>query len=81
MITRRSLFAGGREPGLGRRTGCGTSARGRVAHSGVVTGAQPAKKVTAAIQGARHVRIVVTNGGDNAYFDHADLADATITCT
>ncbi|MEV0586165.1 NPCBM/NEW2 domain-containing protein [Nonomuraea sp. NPDC050310] len=53
---------------------------GRVAHSGVVTGAQPARKVTANVQGAGHVRLVVTNGGDNAQSDHADIADATITC-
>lgn len=54
---------------------------GRAAHSGVVTGAQLAKKVTASVQGARFVRLVVTNGGDNATSDHADLADATITCS
>lgn len=53
---------------------------GRAAHSGLVTGTQPARKVTADVAGARFVRLVVTNGGDNATSDHADLADATITC-
>ncbi|WP_043641107.1 NPCBM/NEW2 domain-containing protein [Nonomuraea candida] len=53
---------------------------GRVAHSGLLTGAMPAKKVTASIAGARFVRLVATNGGDNATSDHADFADATITC-
>nr|WP_055505636.1 NPCBM/NEW2 domain-containing protein [Nonomuraea pusilla] len=53
---------------------------GRVAHSGVLTGAQPARKVTASVAGARHVRLVATNGGDNATSDHADFADLTITC-
>ncbi|SDM21583.1 NPCBM/NEW2 domain-containing protein [Nonomuraea jiangxiensis] len=53
---------------------------GRVAHSGLVTGAMPAREVTASIEGARFVRLVATNGGDNATSDHADFADATITC-
>ncbi|MFC4115109.1 NPCBM/NEW2 domain-containing protein [Nonomuraea zeae] len=54
---------------------------GRAAHSGIVTGAQPARKVTADVKGARYVRLVVTNGGDNATSDHADFGDATITCS
>ncbi|MEU4329065.1 NPCBM/NEW2 domain-containing protein [Nonomuraea dietziae] len=54
---------------------------GRVAHSGVLTGAQPAKKVTASVEGAMFVRLVAANGGDNVFSDHADFADATITCT
>ncbi|NJP95355.1 alpha-galactosidase [Nonomuraea sp. FMUSA5-5] len=53
---------------------------GRVAYSGLLTGAMPARKVTAPIEGARFVRLVATNGGDNATSDHADFADATITC-
>ncbi|SEG91340.1 alpha-galactosidase [Nonomuraea solani] len=53
---------------------------GRVAYSGLLTGAMPARKVTAPIKGARFVRLVATNGGDNATSDHADFADATITC-
>ncbi|GAA3561870.1 NPCBM/NEW2 domain-containing protein [Nonomuraea rosea] len=54
---------------------------GRVAYSGLLTGAMPARKVTASVEGARFVRLVATNGGDNATSDHADFADATITCT
>ncbi|RJL35630.1 NPCBM/NEW2 domain-containing protein [Bailinhaonella thermotolerans] len=53
---------------------------GRVARSELLTGARPAQKVTADIRGARHVRLVATNGGDNATSDHADFADAAITC-
>lgn len=53
----------------------------RRARSGVLTGAQAAKEITASVEGARYLRLVVTNGGDNAYSDHADLANATITCT
>ncbi|GLW07771.1 hypothetical protein Misp01_29010 [Microtetraspora sp. NBRC 13810] len=51
------------------------------ARSGVVTGDQPAKKVTASVRGATFVRLVATNGVDNAYWDHADFADAKITCS
>ncbi|WP_371784255.1 NPCBM/NEW2 domain-containing protein [Streptosporangium subroseum] len=50
------------------------------ARSGVVTGDQPAKKVTASVKGATYIRLVATNGVDNAYWDHADFADAKITC-
>jgi alpha-galactosidase len=53
---------------------------GRVAYSGLLTGAMPAREVTASIEGARFVRLVATNGGDNATSDHADFADAAITC-
>ncbi|MCK2216858.1 NPCBM/NEW2 domain-containing protein [Actinomadura sp. ATCC 31491] len=53
---------------------------GRVAYSGLLTGAMPARKVTADVTGARYVRLVATNGGDNATSDHADFADAAITC-
>lgn len=52
----------------------------RVARTGVITGAQPARKVTASVDGARYLRLVATNAGDNAYYDHADFADATVTC-
>ncbi|NUR88142.1 MAG: alpha-galactosidase [Nonomuraea sp.] len=54
---------------------------GRVAHSGIVTGAQPARQVTANVRGARYVRLVATNGGDNATSDHADFGEAGITCS
>lgn len=50
------------------------------AHTGVLTGDQPPRKVTASVKGAEYVRLVATNGGDNAYFDHTDFADAKITC-
>lgn len=53
---------------------------GRVAASGLLTGADPAAEITASVEGAHHVRLVATNGGDNAYSDHVDFADATITC-
>jgi alpha-galactosidase len=52
-----------------------------VADTGIVTGDQPPKQVTADVTGARYIRLVATNGGDNAYFDHTDFADAKITCS
>lgn len=54
---------------------------GRVARTGALTGAMPARTLTADIEGARYVRLVATNGGDNATSDHADFADAAITCS
>lgn len=50
------------------------------ARTGVLTGDSPPRKVTASVKGARYIRLVATNGGDNAYFDHTDFADAKITC-
>jgi alpha-galactosidase len=32
------------------------------------------------VKGATYIRLVATNGVDNAYWDHADFADAKITC-
>jgi NPCBM/NEW2 domain len=50
------------------------------ARTGIVTGTGAAVPLRADVSGAAVVRLVVTNGGDNAYFDHADWAAATITC-
>jgi alpha-galactosidase len=50
------------------------------ARTGVLTGDAPPKRVTASVKGAEYIRLVATNGGDNAYFDHTDFADAKITC-
>ncbi|GAA5182579.1 NPCBM/NEW2 domain-containing protein [Rugosimonospora acidiphila] len=51
-----------------------------VADTGVLTGGDAPKQVTADVTGAKYVRLIATNGGDNAFFDHADFADAKITC-
>ncbi|WP_067479020.1 NPCBM/NEW2 domain-containing protein [Actinomadura hibisca] len=50
------------------------------ARTGILTGDRPPAKVTASVKGAEYVRLVATNGGDNAYHDHTDFADAKITC-
>ncbi|MGW7007260.1 NPCBM/NEW2 domain-containing protein [Streptomyces sp. NPDC054933] len=52
----------------------------RAATTGLLTGGHPAQPLTAAISGAQTIRLVVTDGGDGPDYDHADWADATITC-
>ncbi|WP_328833042.1 NPCBM/NEW2 domain-containing protein [Streptomyces sp. NBC_00252] len=51
-----------------------------VASTGVLTNAMPAQPVTADVTGAQVVRLVVTDGGDGVDSDHADWADAQLTC-
>lgn len=52
----------------------------KVASTGVLTNAMPAQPLTADVTGARLVRLVVTDGGDGIDSDHADWADAKLTC-
>ncbi|MFC3348249.1 NPCBM/NEW2 domain-containing protein [Streptomyces echinoruber] len=52
----------------------------RVASSGVLTNAAPARPLTADVTGAQVVRLVVTDGGDGIDSDHADWADARLSC-
>ncbi|WP_406450852.1 NPCBM/NEW2 domain-containing protein [Streptomyces sp. NBC_01622] len=52
----------------------------KVASTGVLTNAMPAQPVTADVSGAQVVRLVVTDGGDGIDSDHADWADAQLTC-
>ncbi|MFF7754227.1 NPCBM/NEW2 domain-containing protein [Streptomyces sp. NPDC007971] len=51
-----------------------------VASTGVLTNAQPAQPLTADVTGAQVVRLVVTDGGDGIDSDHADWADARLSC-
>ncbi|SHT78052.1 alpha galactosidase [Mycobacteroides abscessus subsp. abscessus] len=51
-----------------------------VADSGLMTGDQPTKVLSAGIAGADTLKLVVTDGGDNIEFDHADWADAAVDC-
>ncbi|MFD8499119.1 NPCBM/NEW2 domain-containing protein [Amycolatopsis sp. NPDC059657] len=53
----------------------------KVADSGVLTGASAAKQLSADISGARRLRLVVSNAGDGIDYDHADWANAIITCS
>ncbi|MFB7599688.1 NPCBM/NEW2 domain-containing protein [Streptomyces sp. NPDC056160] len=52
----------------------------KVASTGVLTNAMAAQPISADVTGAQVVRLVVTNGGDNTDSDHADWADARLTC-
>jgi hypothetical protein len=55
---------------------------GRVlAETPVVRDADGAVPVTADVTGVRRLTLEVTDGGDDTDFDHADWADATVTCT
>jgi alpha-galactosidase len=53
----------------------------KVADSGLLTTADPAKHLTADVGGSTFVRLAATDGGDGNNSDHADWADAKITCT
>jgi alpha-galactosidase len=52
----------------------------KVAATGVLTNAMPAQSLTADVTGAQLVRLVVTDGGDGIDSDHADWADALLSC-
>ncbi|MFG2352530.1 NPCBM/NEW2 domain-containing protein [Streptomyces sp. NPDC048521] len=52
----------------------------KAASTGVLTNAQPAQPVTADVSGAQVVRLVVSDGGDGVDSDHADWADARLSC-
>ncbi|KOV80842.1 glycoside hydrolase family 97 catalytic domain-containing protein [Nocardia sp. NRRL S-836] len=54
---------------------------GRLLHdSGVVRGGDPARPVSVDTTGVRMLDLRVTDGGDGRNFDHADWADARLTC-
>ncbi|MEV6291294.1 NPCBM/NEW2 domain-containing protein [Streptomyces sp. NPDC051896] len=52
----------------------------KVASTGVLTNAMPAQPLTADVTGAQVVRLVVTDAGDGIDSDHADWADAQVSC-
>ena len=52
----------------------------KVYDSGVLTGASPTATVNANVTGKTALQLLVTNGGDNIDYDHADWADAKLTC-
>ena len=49
--------------------------------SGRLTGADSAKAVSVPLNGVTDLHLVVTDAGDNPYYDHADWADAKLSCT
>ncbi|WP_407639521.1 NPCBM/NEW2 domain-containing protein [Kitasatospora azatica] len=52
----------------------------KVADSGLLTGKDPARTLTADLTGAQQLRLVVTDGGDGTSWDHADWAGAKLAC-
>ena len=48
--------------------------------SGVLTGSAPPQTVSVDVSGRRQLSLVVTDGGDGVNSDHADWADARVTC-
>ncbi|WP_034388775.1 NPCBM/NEW2 domain-containing protein [Deinococcus sp. YIM 77859] len=48
--------------------------------SPLLTGASPTQAVQVDVSGKQELRLVVTDGGDNIDYDHADWADAKVTC-
>ena len=48
--------------------------------SGTMTGSTATKTINLDVTGKSELRIVVTNGGDTVDYDHADWANARITC-
>ncbi|MEU8956442.1 NPCBM/NEW2 domain-containing protein [Streptomyces sp. NPDC048518] len=52
----------------------------KAASTGVLTHAMPAQPLSADVHGARVVRLVATDGGDGVDSDHADWAEATLSC-
>ena len=49
--------------------------------SGRLTGADAAKAVSVSLSGVTDLHLVVTDAGDNPYYDHADWADAKLSCS
>jgi hypothetical protein len=47
----------------------------------VLRGGQAAQRLSVNITGRQVLRLQVGNGGDNINFDHADWANAQVTCT
>jgi alpha-galactosidase len=52
-----------------------------LAGSEVMRGTDAAKRVTADVTGLQYVHLAVLPTVDGARYDHADWADATVTCT
>ena len=52
----------------------------RLYESGVMTGAMPTQTISVDVSGRTDLRLVVGPGSDNLDYDHADWADAQLTC-
>jgi beta-galactosidase len=54
---------------------------GAKAHTGVLTGTAAGQRLTVDVTGVRWLDLDVTDGADNGYSDHADWADARLSCS
>ncbi|MGW7417836.1 NPCBM/NEW2 domain-containing protein [Streptomyces sp. NPDC054863] len=52
----------------------------KAASTGVLDNSRAPQPLSADVSGARTVRLVVTDGGDGTTYDHADWADAKLSC-
>jgi hypothetical protein len=52
----------------------------QIAHTGTLTGTSAAQTITANITAARQIDLMVSDAGDGTGNDHADWADARLTC-
>lgn len=48
--------------------------------SGVLTGSSQGVPVSVSVSGFNELALIVTDAGDNLYYDHADWANARVTC-
>lgn len=53
----------------------------QIAATGVLTGADPGLPFTADVSGATELELRATTANDGANYDHADWADASLTCS
>jgi len=52
----------------------------KLADSGLMTGSSATASLSADLTGRSALQLVVTDGGDGGDYDHADWADAKVTC-
>jgi hypothetical protein len=49
-------------------------------NSGVMRGNSPSQPVDVDVTGRQQLRLLISDGGDNVYYDHANWADARLVC-
>ncbi len=52
----------------------------QIFNSGVMRGNSPTQWVDVDVNGRQELQLVITDAGDNNYYDHADWADARLVC-
>ncbi|GEM84827.1 NPCBM/NEW2 domain-containing protein [Meiothermus hypogaeus] len=49
-------------------------------NSGVIRGNSPSQAIDVDVTGRQQLRLVISDGGDNVYYDHANWANARLVC-